>query len=249
LPASIVTPALPAPDSPAGKEGLTFQSLITRLSILDEPVSREGSGRFSARGPGEYYQLQFRLIARGPEAVRLEIYDPFGQPIFYIISYLGVTRVLSLVQKKEVPFNPSLFGPWSTISHMPATEILKLFWGRVPLFPYISVRVITGDKPERDSLQMILAGPIEQELWITPHPFTLAKAILKDREKKGELEITFSLFSSIAGSQIPMQFEVKGNNGENTLTFRYETLILRPDIPDDTFSFPEIPTAPPAPNL
>jgi len=224
-----------------------FQTLLNRLAILDEPISREGTGRLIARGPGEYYRLQFRLIARGPEAVRLEIYDPLGRPLYYIISYLGETRVLSLAQMKVMPFKASLTGPLSVISQMPATEMLKLFWGRVPLFPYDSVELKTEEPPDKDSLIIIFDGPFQQELWITSRPFTITKSLLKERDKKGEWEISFSLFSSIAGNQIPLQFEIKEGTGENTMTFRYETLVLRPDIPDDAFSFPDLSSSTPAP--
>jgi hypothetical protein len=225
--------------APLEKGDLSFQSLLNHLSILDEPISREGTGRLVARAPGEYYRLQFRLIARGPEALRLEIFDPFGRPMLYIVSYLGETRIFSLALKKEIPFNPSLSGPWAAISRMPMTELLKLFWGRVPLFPYDSHQVKTGSEGGKESIKIIFDGPIRQELSIIPHPFSLTKSLITYRDEKGELEITFSDFSSIAGSRIPLQSEIKEGTGDNALTIRYETLILRPDIPDDTFKIPD----------
>jgi hypothetical protein len=235
--ASIQHLALPIETAPAEKRDLNFQSLLNRLSILNEPISREGTGRLIARAPGEYYRLQFRLIARGPEALRMELFDPFGRPMLYIVSYLGETRIFSLAQKKEIPFNPSLSGPWAAFSGIPIIEWLKLFWGRVPLFPYDKVKM--GEEEGKESIKIVFDGPVRQELSIIPHPFSLTKSLITYRNKKGELEITFSDFSSIAGSRIPLQCEIKEGTGDNALTIRYETLILRPDIPDDTFKLPD----------
>jgi hypothetical protein len=244
--ASIQFPTLPLHAGPAEKGDLNFQSLLNRLSILNEPISREGTGRLIARAPGEYYRLQFHLIARGPEALRLEIFDPLGRPMLYIISHLGDTRIFSLAQMKEIPLKPSLSGPWSAISQIPLTEILKLFWGRVPLFAYDSVQVKTGGEEGKESLKILFDGPVQQELWIIPHPFSLTKSLIKNRGKEGELEISFSDFSSIAGSRIPLRFEIKEGKGDNALAVRYETLILRADISEDTFNLPELSPALPS---
>jgi hypothetical protein len=238
--ASIQRLAFPIEAIPSEKGDLSFQSLLNRLSILNEPISREGTGRLIARGPGEYYKLQFRLIARGPEALRMEIFDPFGRPMLYIVSYLGETRLFSIAQNKELPFNQSLSGPWAAISQMPMTELLKLFWGRVPLFPYESYQIKTGEDEGKESIKILFDGLVHQELWIIPHPFSLTKSLITYRNKKGALAITFSDFSSIAGSRIPLQCEIKEGTGDNALILRYETLILRPDIPDDTFKFPDL---------
>jgi hypothetical protein len=241
VPASIQRLALPIESTPAPAEkgDLNFQSLLNRLLILNEPISREGTGRLIARAPGEYYKLQFRLIARGPEALRMEIFDPFGRPMLYIVSYLGETRVFSLAQKKEIPFNQSLSGSWASISRMPMTELLKLLWGRVPLFPYDSYQIKMGDEEGKESLKIILEGPMHQELWIISNPFSLTKSRIQSPSKEGELEITFSDFSSLGGNRFPLQCEIKEGIGENALTIRYETLILRPDIPEDTFKIPD----------
>ncbi len=244
--ASIQSLSLPVETAPSEKGDPSFQSLLNRLTILDDPISREGTGRLIARAPGEYYRLQFRLIARGPEALRLEIFDPFGRPMLYMVSYLGETRIFSLAQNKEIPFNPSLSGPWTTISRMPMTELLKLFWGRVPLFPYDSYQIKTGAEERKESIKIIFEGPVNQELWITPNPFSLIKSRRQDRSREGELEITFSDFSSIAGNRLPLQCEIKEGIGDNALTIRYETLILRPDIPDDTFKLPTSPESQPS---
>lgn len=246
--AAIERPALPDQTLPGGKGELSFQSLLDRLSILNEPVSREGTGRLTARAPGEYYRFQFRLIARGPEALRLELFDLFGRPVLYLISYLGETRIFSLAQNKEIPLRQSLPGPWSPVSQMPIIEIMKLFWGRVPLFPSESYQIKTGEERGKEFIKILFEGPMHQELWITPYPFSLTKSRIKNQKNEGELEILFTDFSSIAGSQIPLQMEIKEGQSENVLTLRYETLILRPDIPEDTFKIPDLPPSPPADN-
>jgi hypothetical protein len=234
-PAAIEGVTPPIETASLEKGDLNFQLLLNRLAILAEPISREGTGLLIAQAPGERYRLQFRLIARGPEAFRLEIFDPFGRPMLYIVSYLGETRMFSISQKKEIPFNQSLAHPWAAISQIPLIEVSKIFWGRVPLFPYDSYQIKTGMEEGKESIKLILEGPIQQELWIIPTPFSLTKSRIISRSKEGEVEISFSDFSEMAGNRLPMRCEIKEGTGEHILSIRYETLILRPDIPDEIF--------------
>ena len=133
---SIAGSPLPANPEAVKKNDAGFEMLISRLTDLDEPVSREAAGLLIVQAPGERYRLSFRLIARGPEAVRMEIFDPFGRPMLYLVSFQGTIRLFSISQKREIPFNLPASGPWSAFPHLPVVEMLKLFWGRVPIFPY-----------------------------------------------------------------------------------------------------------------
>jgi hypothetical protein len=224
------------------KNNPILKSLLTRLVILEEPVSREGAGYLIAQAPGERYKLQFRLIARGPEAFRLEIFDPFGRPMFYIVSYLGETHLFSIAQQKEIPFSQNFSGPLSAISQMPITEISKIFWGRVPLFPYDHFQINTAQEDGQESVKLFLDGPVQQELWLTLRPFSLIRSRIIGPAKGEEMEIHFSHFSSTAGNRFPLRCVITQGNKENTLTIHYDTLILRPDIPEEVFQLPKFPT-------
>lgn len=236
--ASIQPISLPKEASLSGKEIPSLQSLLNRLTHLDDPISREGTGLLIAQAPGERYRLQFRLIARGPEALRLEIFDPFGRPMIYLVSYLGQTRIFSMTQRKEIPFNQSLSGPWAAFFQMPIAEILKLFWGRVPLFLHDSYQIKPDAEGGQGSIKLVFNGPVHQELWITTNPFSLIKSRIKSDSREGEVEVTFTEFSTIAGNRLPIKVELTEGAGNSALTIRYETLVLRPDIPDDVFEIP-----------
>jgi hypothetical protein len=219
----------------AGKKDSSFLTLIDRLAVLDEPVSREGTGLLIVQAPGERYRLQFRLIARGPEALRLEIFDPFGRPMLYLVSYRGEIRLFSIPQKREIPFDLPSSGPWSAFPQISVVELLKIFWGRVPLFPYETHQIDTHLEKEKKVIKLNLLGSVQQEIWITPNPFSLTQSRITSPSHKGEIEITFSDFSEVTGNRLPMRCEIKDGTGEQSLTLRYETLILRPDIPDEIF--------------
>ena len=216
-----------------------LQALLSRLALLEEPVSREGTGLLVAQAPGERYRLQFRLLARGPEAFRLEIFDPFGRPMLYIVSYLGKTRVFSIAEQKEIPLPESLSGPLGAFSQMPFTEISKIFWGRVPIFPYDSYQIQSAEEEGKETVKILLQGAYQQEIWIRPNPFSLIKSRIKSPSKEGEIELTFSDFSRGTSNRLPLRLEIKDGTGENALSLLYETLILRPDIPDEVFKWPE----------
>ena len=128
-PASLPDPARPLETASQEKGDSNLQKLLGHLTVLEEPVSREGAGLLIVQAPGERYRLQFRLIARGPEAFRLEIFDPFGRPMIYMVSYLGETHIFSLAEKREIPITQPLSGPLAAFATMPITEISKIFWG------------------------------------------------------------------------------------------------------------------------
>jgi hypothetical protein len=216
-----------------------FDTLIDRLGVLNEPVSREGKGIIIVQAPGERYRFQFRLIARGPEALRLEIFDPFGRSMLYLVSYQGETRLFSIPQKKEVPFNLPSSGPWSALPQIPFVDMLKILWGRVPLFPYQTHQTVVGLEKENKSIKLSLFGSVQQELWITPNPFSLTQSRITSPSPEGQIETVFSDFSEVTGNRIPMRCEIKDGTGEHVLTIRYETLVPRPDISDEIFKLPE----------
>ena len=216
------------------------QTLLGRLASVEEPVSREGAGILIAVAPDERYRLQFRLIARDPDTFRLEIFDPFGRPMLYVVSYLGETHIFSMAEKKEVPLTRSFSGPLAPFSQMPLTEISKIFWGRVPIFPYDSFQIRPAAEEGNETVRILLEGPVQQELWITPHPFSLNKTRIISPSKEVDIEMTFSDFSEVAGNRIPLRCEIKDGSGEKTLTLRYETLVPRTNIPDEVFQMPDL---------
>ena len=216
-----------------------FETLIDRLGVLEDPVSREGAGTIIVQSPGERYRFQFRLIARGPEALRLEIFDPFGRSMLYLVSYQGEVRLFSIPQKKEIPFNLPAFGPWSALPKIPFFEMLKIFWGRVPLFPFHNHQTETSQEKGNKSIKLSLLGSVQQELWMTPNPFSLTRSRITNPSDQEQIEIVFSNFSEVTGTRTPMRCEIKDGTGEHRMTIRYETLVPRPDISDEIFQLPE----------
>ncbi len=234
-------PSLPLPlnADTIKKNDSALETLIDRLGVLDDPVSREGAGTIVVQSPGERYRFQFRLIARGPEALRMEIFDPFGRSMLYLISYQGEVRLFSIPQKKEIPFNLPALGPWSAFPQIPFVEMLKIFWGRVPLFPYQTNQTVIDLEKKNRSIKLSLLGSVQQELWMTPNPFTLTQSRITNPSNKEQVEIVFSNFSEATGNHTPMRCEIKDETGEHVLTIRYETLVPRPDITDEIFKLPE----------
>jgi hypothetical protein len=229
----------PAEAGAAEKNDPGIQKLIDRLGNPGEPVSREGTGILVVQGPGERYRLQFRLIARGPEALRMEIFDPFGRLMLYLLSYQGESHLFSIPQKKEIPFNLFSSGPFADFPRVSVPELLKIFWGRVPLFPYDTYQSTVRSEKGKSSVKFDFRGSIHQELWITPTPFALTKSRITSPSKEGEIEILFSDFSDMAGNRTPLRCEITDGRGEHAFTLRYDTLVPRPDIPDELFQWPE----------
>jgi hypothetical protein len=226
------------------KNDSNIQTLVARLSLPDEPVSREGAGILIIQAPGERYRLQFRLIARGPESSRLELFDPFGRPMLYLISYQGEIRLFSIPQKREIPFDLPSAGPWSVFPQIPVKEFLKFFWGRVPLFPFDTQQSSTLSEKGKESVKLEFRGSVHQEIWISSNPWALTKSRITIPSRGAEIEILFSDFSETTGNRVPMRCDIKDGTGEYGFSLRYETLVPRLDIPDEIFLLPHLSEGP-----
>jgi hypothetical protein len=219
-------------------ERIAPEPLLARLRTIEEPVSREAAGYLIVQAPGERYKLQFRLIARGPEAFRLEIFDFFGRPSWVMISYSGETHLFSPSRQQEIPLNQNFSGPLGAGFMIPVSEMPKIFWGRVPLLPYDLVQIKPDREAGQNNVRLILKGAGQQEFLMTRVPFTLEKSRIISGNRAEEIEVTFSDFSRVAGNLLPLQCEVRQREKEQVLIIRYETLVPRNDIPDDVFQLP-----------
>jgi len=219
---------------------IDLQTVLNPLSRLLPPLSREGAGTLIVQAPGERYSLQFRLLARGPEAFRLELFDPFGRPLLYLFSTAGKITLFSIPEKKEVPFNPALLGPWAIIPKIAPQELLKIFWGRVPLLPF-DTHVLETDLQEKiKHFHLILTGPDRQELWMLVEPFSLMRSRITNRSTGETIEVSFSDFSEVAGQRVPRMCEIRGVSQDLSVTLRYETLVPRGEIPEESFRPPTL---------
>jgi hypothetical protein len=233
------TSSIPLTGSEKEVPAIELESVLAQLRIPQGPISREGAGYLIAQAPGERYKVQFRLLAQGPESFRLEIFDLLGRPAWYLISYNGQPRLFSLSQRKEFSLNQDLSGPLAALSLMPVTEMIKVFWGRVPLLAYEQFQLSEEKKNGQRSIRLFLKGAGRQELVINTPPFSLNKSLIVLPEKAGEFEVTFSEFSTLTGSRIPLKCEINQREKEQTLVIRYETLIPRDDIPEEVFQYPD----------
>jgi hypothetical protein len=233
------TSSIPLTGSEKEVPAIELESVLAQLRIPQGPISREGAGYLIAQAPGERYKVQFRLLAQGPESFRLEIFDLLGRPAWYLISYNGQPRLFSLSQRKEFSLNQDFSGPLAALSLMPVTEMIKVFWGRVPLLAYGRFQLSEEKKNGQRSIRLFLKGAGRQELLINTPPFSLIKSQIVLPEKAGELEVTFSEFSTLAESRIPLKCEINQRKKEQNLVIRYETLIPRDDIPEEVFQYPD----------
>jgi len=231
--------ALPFTVSEKEAPAIELESLLAQLGIPAGPISREGAGYLIAQAPGERYKVQFRLLARGPESFRMEIFDLFGRPSWYLISYNGQPRLFSLSQRKEFSLSQDFSGPLAVLALMPVTEMIKVFWGRVPLLAYEQFQISEENKNGQRAIRLLLKGAGRQELLINTPPFSLMKSLMVLPEKAGEFEVTFSEFSALAEGRIPLKCEINQKAKERNLVIRYETLISRDDIPEEVFQYPD----------
>jgi hypothetical protein len=211
-----------------------------RLKNLSPSIPWEGSGSLLFEAPGERYRLGFRLLARDHRSLRLELSDPFGRPVYYLVFYQGLTKALSLTDKKVVPLNlAALLKSFPLPSETRWEDIFQLFWGRVPLFggETGSIRIQADRDPKR--MQFVVQREFSQIIRVEKEPFRMVGMEVPGRGSSEAIQISFSNFIELAGSSWPKKIEARGLDSEKRLTIQYEQIIPRSDIPDEAFLIAE----------
>ena len=230
LPAGAPSSGPPAPMTPALEEHWG------RLKRLPPSIPWEATGTLLYEAPGERYRLGFRLLGRDQRALRLELSDPFGRLIYYLVFYQGRAQALSLSDKKLVPLNTAAL--LDALPLPPGTrreDVFLLFWGRVPFASgeTAAVRIQADRDPKR--LQLLVNGEPPQVIRVEREPFRVVEVEVPGRGSSEPLEIFFSDFIELAESYWPKKIEVRGRDSEKKLTIQYEQIIPRVDIPDEAF--------------
>ena len=172
--------------------------------------------------------------------MRLELSDPFGRPIYYLVFYQGLTKALSLTDKKLVPLNlPALLKAFPLPSETRWEDIFQLFWGRVPLVTGETgpIRIQADRDPKR--MQFLVKGEPPQIIRVEKEPFRVVGTEVPGRGPAEALRILFSNFIELSGSYWPKKIEALGLDSEKKLTIQYEQIITRSDIPDEAFLIAE----------
>jgi hypothetical protein len=172
--------------------------------------------------------------------LRLELSDPFGRPVYYLIFYRGLTKVLSLTDKKVGFLNlPALLKAFPLPSETRWEDIFLLFWGRVPLFSGETGPVRIQADPDPKQMQFVVTGEPPQVIRVEKEPFRLVGTEVPRRGTSEAIQILFSDFIELSGSYWPKKIEARGLDSEKKLTIQYEEIISRSDIPDEAFLIAE----------
>jgi hypothetical protein len=233
-----------------GAESFSAPVQSAPLPVLEEPWERlknlppsipwEASGTFLYEAPGERYRLGFRLLARDPRSLRLELSDPFGRPIYYLVFYQGRTRAVSLADKKVVPLHlPALLSAFPLPSQTRWEDVFLLFWGRAPLFSAESgsTQIQADRDPQR--MQFLIHGDHPQIIRVEKEPFRVVAVEVPRRGSSEAIQILFSDFIELSGSSWPKKIAALGRDSEKKLTIQYDQIIPRSDIPEEAFLIPD----------
>ena len=230
---SLSPPALNLP-------GLSPDEFRARLKSLPPSLPWEAAGSLLFEAPGERYRLGFRLLARDQGTLRLELSDPFGRPVYYLVFYQGRTKAISLADNRTVPLSlPALLRAFPLPSGTGWEDVFRLFWGRVPLPPGEAgpVRIQADRDPKR--MQLVVNGDTPQIVRVEKEPFRVVGTEFPARGVSEPIQIYFSDFIELGGSHWPKKIEARGLDSEKKMTIQYEQIIPRSDIPEEAFLIAE----------
>ncbi len=219
--------------------------IISRITSVVGPVSREASGTCVLQSPETRYRLRFRLLARDPENLRWEFFDPFGRPILYIFVFQGRMTLYSSSQKAVL--SPSLLpGPWTLFPALKPEAWLKVLWGRIPLLPHETSLMEWEENGNPPLLRLTLIGADRQECGLTMDPFTLVRSRISRKTTDEVLEIRFSDFFDLGGARWPKRIEFTLDPGGYYVSLLLENLEPLEETADAWFRPPPRPPLTPS---
>lgn len=225
--------SLPAP-MPEARE------VLEKLKNLPPPLSWEARGVLVIQAPGEYYRMEFRLLAQGPEALRLELFDPFGRPAYYLTVFRGRVTAVSPGDKKPLPLNPVLLAATLTgETGFSLEETLGIFWGRIPLKTDGREGATLVKDTRLPSLRLVLPGDLTQTVRIQTDPFRVLGGEFKKKGTVGAVQVFFDEFTELSGAFWPKEIKVRDEATEKQLNLTYGQIIPRNDFPEEAFLLPD----------
>lgn len=212
------------------------REILEKLRNLPPPLPWEAKGVLVLSAPGEYYRMEFRLLAQGPEALRLELFDPFGRPAYYLTVFQGRVRAVSPGEKKPLPLNPALLAAALTgESGFSLEEVLGLLWGRWPLKKDLPEGVAVTLNKGSSSRQLFFPGDLSQTIWIANDPFRVLGGDFKKKGAVGPVQVSFAEFVELSGAFWPREIKVRDEGTEKQFSLTYEQMIPRSDFPEEAF--------------
>ncbi|MCU0578085.1 MAG: hypothetical protein MUF69_00930 [Desulfobacterota bacterium] len=212
------------------------REVLEKLAELPPPLPWEAKGVLVVTAPGEYYRMEFRLLAKGPEALRLELFDPFGRPAYYLTVFQGRVRAVSPGEKKPLPLNPALLAAALTGETGFSLEaVLGLLWGRIPLKTdrWEEATVLPDTPPS--SRKLFIPGDLSQTIRIQNDPFRISGGEFKKKGTAGAVQVAFAEFVELSGSFWPREIKVRDEGTEKQFHLTYGQIIPRSDFPEEAF--------------
>lgn len=212
------------------------RGLLEKLKNLPPPLPWEAKGVLVLSAPGEYYRMEFRLLAQGPEALRLELFDPFGRPAYYLTVFQGRVRAVSPGDQKALPLNPALLAAALTgESGFSLEEILGLLWGRWPSNKELAEGATVTLNQGSSSRQLFLPGDLSQTIRIANDSFRVLGGEFKKQGAAGPVRVSFAEFIELSGAWWPREIKVRDEGTEKQFSLTYEQMIPRRDFPEEAF--------------
>lgn len=218
-PVGPVPPTLPFMDSQQLRSALEKQKKIHSVAALANYFLRSGGRRLSG---------QEALVVQGPEAMRLEVLSPLGQPILYLVTRAGRFSAYAVssnryVTGRAIPFNMNrILGFPLNVS-----EINQLIRSDVTGDPGAQWGPL-GYDPARHSYVVDLNFPTgeRERLWIDPTRLTAQRVERLDQNGDPVLEADLKDYTAVSGILFPYRLDLAFPSNDTRLSLIYQQVTL-----------------------
>ncbi|MFQ5900591.1 MAG: hypothetical protein ACE5IH_03430 [Thermodesulfobacteriota bacterium] len=200
----------------------------------------KGEGVFSLRYQGREFKGKGIVWARR-DSFRLDIFDPFFQPVYAITYNEGIVSVLSL-KEKRVYRGVGLYNPLLPLPVDPSLFISFLF-GELPSALFMEDAFSSGGvtKGGMDRgiylLEVLSKDGLRYKIWLQSGEKVMIEG--KAYNDRGELSASIKVerIDNINGISFPRRITAEYGDGV-VMSVAYRTIFLNEDIEDDAFRLP-----------
>lgn len=218
-PVGPVPPSLPYASSRQLQRALETQKKIHSLTALAD---------YSLESNGRHFSGREALLVQGAEAMRVEVLNPFGQPVLYLVIRSGRFSAYAVsgnrfVTGRAIPFNmnrllgfPLNVGEIDRLIRGDLTGGTAVRWG--PL----------GYDPVRRAYVVDLHFPTEEQerLWIDPTRLVAKRVERRNAQGERTLQVELKDYTTVEGIPFPRRLDLDfpRDDARLSLTYRHVTL-------------------------
>lgn len=212
------------------------RQMVSTIDQDDRPWGLKGMAKIKVKSPDETFSANELILAQRPGCLRLETFNPLGQPVFFAVTDGEELSLFSPSEKKfyrgvASPEHLSLFIPL----HLSLEEIISILLGDVPLIDYDAEKIDGWVEEDRCWVRLSSDdGRLKQVLKVSLFNQQVVESNTYEDEAL-TLTIQYERYDEVEGTLFPREIRVSMPRDETEVRIRFKAIEFFSTLHADVF--------------